>query len=174
MNLQLSRTSEYAVRLMVRLAMESNRKPLAVAELARTQDIPEAYLQKLLPALAKAELVRARRGPGGGFAVARPPAEISLRQVIEAVDGPIGVNSCMLGGGCHRAVRCPVHRVWRIAQRLLLALLEETDLAMLAAEGQALAAADDALAVSVGLTELLAERPESYTPPTGCPWAEPQ
>lgn len=140
MNLQLSRTSDYAVRLMVQLAAEPEGRPVSRTELARTQQIPEAYLPKLLAGLSKAGLVVGRRGPGGGFQLTREPRRVSLLEVIEAVDGPVALNVCVMRGeSCERLARCPVHRVWRIAQRQLIALLEETSLRELAAEGEAIA-----------------------------------
>lgn len=140
MNLQLSRSSDYAVRLMVHLASQVDGRPVPQADIASSQQIPEAYLQKLLAALSKAGLVTGRRGPGGGFVLTQEPWRVSLLDVIEAVDGPVALNVCVMRGeGCDRLARCPVHRVWRIAQRQLIALLEETTLRELAAEGNAIA-----------------------------------
>ena len=133
MNLQLSRSSDYAIRLMVHLAAEPADTPVSRADIAAAQGIPEPYLKKLLPALVTAGLVGARRGPRGGFRLARAASGVSLLAVIEAVDGPLALNSCMMSGGeCGRAPRCPVHPVWRIANRQLAALLEETNIAQLA------------------------------------------
>ncbi|MBI2298233.1 MAG: Rrf2 family transcriptional regulator [Armatimonadetes bacterium] len=138
MNLQLSRTSDYAIRLTVFLAGQPAGRPVPQAEIARTQGIPEAYLQKFLPELARAGLVTARRGPRGGYALARDGRLVSVLQVIEAVDGPLALNLCVMHGGpCERIGRCAVHRVWRIAQRQLAALLEETSVLQLAREADA-------------------------------------
>ena len=140
MNLQLSRSSDYAVRLMVHLAAQPDGSPVSQADIASSQQIPEAYLQKLLTGLSKAGLVAGRRGPGGGFVLTQEPRRVSLLNVIEAVDGPVAVNVCVMrGDGCDRLARCPVHRIWRIAQRQLVALLEETSLRELAAEAEAIA-----------------------------------
>jgi len=140
MNLQLSRSSDYAVRLMVHLAAQPDGVPVSQADIAGSQGIPEAYLQKLLTSLSKAGLVVGRRGPGGGFVLTQEPWRVTLLNVIEAVDGPVALNRCVMRGeGCDRLACCPVHRVWRIAQRQLIALLEETTLRELAAEAEAIA-----------------------------------
>ena len=135
MNLQLSRTSDYAIRMMVLLAGQPADRPVSRADMAEQQGIPLAYLEKILPPLSRAGLVTARRGPRGGFLLAKPARQVTLLAVIEAVDGPVGLNLCVMAGGrCERSSRCTVHRVWRIAQRQLEALLDETTLAQLACE----------------------------------------
>ena len=137
MNLQLSRSSDYAIRLMVYLAA-ADSPPVPRSEIADAQAIPEAYLQKLLPVLVRAGLVSGRRGPRGGFQLARPARRVSLLEVIEAVDGPLALNICVDSGtGCPLSGRCAVHRIWCIANRQLVALREETTVAQLACEAHA-------------------------------------
>ncbi len=139
MNLQLTRTSDYAIRAVVHLAAQPEVALTSRSQIASAQGIPEAYLHKLLPALVRAGLLATRRGPHGGFRLARPAREVSLLAVIEAVDGPLALNVCVSGGaGCERAEHCPVHPVWRVAHRQLVALLAETTIGQLAQPGNQL------------------------------------
>ena len=86
--MQIPRKIEYALRAMIHLADD----PTGVArgiEIARTEHIPKYYLEKVIRDLMRRGLVRARRGPGGGYQLGRPAETISFRDVIEAVEGPI-------------------------------------------------------------------------------------
>ena len=134
MNLQVSRRCDYAIRAAVKLAVAAG-EALSAADLASTMLIPAAYMEKVLSALSRAGLVTGQRGPGGGYRLTRSPADISLRDVIEAAEGPLAMNVCVTGGGsCEREQSCGVHSVWATAQRQLIALLEGATLDVLARE----------------------------------------
>ena len=112
--MQIPRKIEYALRAMIHLADH----PDGVArgtEIATQEHIPKYYLEKVIRDLMRGGLVRARRGPGGGYHLARPPETISFRDVIEAVEGPIALNLCVEGGTqCSSAADLPdVSRVGR-------------------------------------------------------------
>jgi Rrf2 family protein len=141
MNLQVSRRCDYAIRAAVKLAVDAG-SPLSAADLAATMLIPAAYMEKVLSALSRAGLVSGQRGPGGGYRLTRAPALISLREVIEAAEGPLSMNVCVHGGGsCQREPVCGVHNVWATAQRQLVALLDGATLDVLAREEVARTAA---------------------------------
>lgn len=98
------------------------------------QSVPPAHLAKIVQALSRAKLVRTFRGAGGGVALAVRSEEISLRQVIEAVEGPIYLNRCLVRpGACPRDAFCPAHPVWQRIQEVLMRELETVTLASLAA-----------------------------------------
>jgi len=108
-------------------------------EVARGQDIPETYLAKLFQDLVKEGLVCSHRGARGGFFLARPASEITLRQVIEALQGPISLNRCLDSReGCSRTDTCAVAQVLRQAQTQLLEILDSATLDVLAMESHAL------------------------------------
>jgi Rrf2 family protein len=136
--MQLTREADYAVRAMVELA----GSPGAVVPckvIQRRQEIPPAHLAKVVQVLRRAGLVRTWRGAGGGVALALPPEEVTLRRVIEAVEGPLALNRCLVEpGACPRDRFCPVHPVWRRIQALLLKELEAVTMAALARQGRAL------------------------------------
>jgi len=119
---------EYAVRAMLELTKEYGSGLISTKELAALQEIPPVFLTKILSTLTKAGLIVSHRGAHGGIGLAKAPHSISLRQVIEAVEGPFRLNVC-LGepGDCGRTVTCKVHQVWHRAQN---ALLDELDVAL--------------------------------------------
>ncbi len=93
-------------------------------EIGEAQDIPESFLAKILQSLVRADLAVSQRGAHGGFALARPASEITMQQVIEAVDGPISVNRCVLSpDDCARSASCALHGSWLRAQAQLMDVL---------------------------------------------------
>jgi Rrf2 family protein len=124
--MQIPRKIEYALRAMIHLA----DNPDSVArgtEIARDEHIPKYYLEKVIRDLMRGGLVHARRGPGGGYQLARPPETISFRDVIEAVEGPIALNLCVEGGAqCSLQPTCRMFRVWEEGQRSLLDIFSHT------------------------------------------------
>jgi Rrf2 family protein len=124
--MQIPRKIEYALRAMIHLA----DNPEGVARgsvIARQEQIPKYYLEKVIRDLMRRGLVRARRGPGGGYQLARPPETVSFRDVIEAVEGPITLNVCVDGSSvCNLQPACRMFRVWEEGQRVLLDVFSHT------------------------------------------------
>lgn len=124
MGLQLTRGGEYALRAMTYLACVPNGQVASLHDICRAQDIPETFLAKILQSLAHAGLAVSQRGARGGFALARPASDISMRDVVEAVDGPIALNPCVVcPEECSRSDECQVHVAWQQAQEQLMAVL---------------------------------------------------
>lgn len=132
-SMQLTRAADYAVRVMVFLAEQQPNARLSIGELARGTGAPESFLSKVMQALTRSALITSQRGHAGGFAIARRGLEASMREVIEAVDGPIRLNLC-LGSHttCARQSWCPAHPVWSRAQEAMLTVLEGAHVADLA------------------------------------------
>jgi Rrf2 family protein len=130
--MQIPRKIEYALRAMIHLA----DNPGGVArgtEIAHMEHIPKYYLEKVIRDLMRRGLVRARRGPGGGYQLARPAETISFRDVIEAVEGPITLNVCVDGSAaCNLQPTCRMFRVWEEGQRVLLDVFSHTTLSEVA------------------------------------------
>ena len=130
--MQIPRKIEYALRAMIHLA----DNPEGVArgiEIARVEHIPKYYLEKVIRDLMHHGLVRARRGPGGGYQLGRPADSISFRDVIEAVEGPITLNLCVEGGAsCSLQPACRMFRVWEEGQRVLIDVFSRTTLSEVA------------------------------------------
>ena len=123
--MQLTLKGDYAVRVMVDLAGQPRDASVRTEDLGRRTGVPQAYLSKIIQALAHAGLVRTRRGARGGIALLAEPRAITLRQVIEAVEGPIYLNRCLIRpGACPRDSFCPVHPVWARIQEIVVRELE--------------------------------------------------
>ena len=127
--MQIPRKIEYALRAMIHLADH----PEGVArgtEIARDEQIPKYYLEKVIRDLMHRGLVRARRGPGGGYQLARPADEVTFKDVIEAVEGPISLNVCVgEHAECFLLGACGMNRVWVEGQRRVMDLFQSTTIA---------------------------------------------
>ena len=110
---------------------------MTVEEISKAKSIPLSFLAKLFQTLAKKGFVRSFRGPEGGFALTKPPRDINLMEVIEAVEGPIFLNDCLIEKGyCPQDEVCPVHDVWQGTQRKFLDDLKGYNFEQLAAAGR--------------------------------------
>jgi Rrf2 family protein len=135
--LEFSTKAEYGVRAAIDLAQCGDQQTTFQA-VADRQGIPPKFMPQIMRDLSKAGLVITMRGFRGGVRLARPSAEISLRSVVEAIEGPLAIYRCLTSASvCHRAPHCTLRPVWMRAQRALLAVLEETALSELARNGKA-------------------------------------
>jgi Rrf2 family iron-sulfur cluster assembly transcriptional regulator len=123
--MRLTRGSDYAMRGMIYLAKQPRGQICLVSDVAEAQGVPESYLAKIFQDLSRSGLVVSHRGAKGGFALARDPDRITLRQVIEAVEGPIALSPCLDERvGCELSEVCEVHLVLAEAQAQLLRVLD--------------------------------------------------
>jgi Rrf2 family protein len=104
----ISQTVEYALRAVVFLA--DRGEPCTTRAIAERTKVPPAYLAKVLHALGRAGLVGARRGPGGGCVLAKPPAGLTVWEVVDAVEPLQRIRACPLGLDAHRGRLCPLHK----------------------------------------------------------------
>jgi Rrf2 family protein len=125
--MELSRRADYGVRVILYLASLPDDRRASTHEIATAQNVPAPFLAKIISQLSLAGLLATHRGAGGGVALARQPSEISLLHVVEALDGPIRLNRCLIEPeACPRDQHCPAHRVWKSAQEQLTTLLKAT------------------------------------------------
>jgi Rrf2 family transcriptional regulator, cysteine metabolism repressor len=111
--MKMSTRGRYSLRVMLELALREGEGPVPVEEIAARQGISGHYIHLLAPALRKAGLVRAARGPRGGYRLSRPPSEISLLEVVEAVEGKTAPVECVADEGfCGQAGGCAAREVW--------------------------------------------------------------
>ncbi len=130
--MRISRETDYAIRCMLHLCGNS-KKVAMVDEIAKARDVPKSFLAKILQKLKRAKLVESFRGVKGGFKLAKDPARISLLDVIEAIQGGVGVNICTVDDqACDRSAECVVHPVWKKMRSAIEASLREHDLRTLA------------------------------------------
>jgi len=133
--MELTRKGDYAIRGIVYLAQLEPGKVALISEIADATGVPQTFLAKILQSFAKIGLVKSFRGAGGGFVLGRPAARITLREVVEAVEGPIMPNRCLTSdGACDREAGCSVHAVWRTVQGKVVEILDEVTIERLAAE----------------------------------------
>lgn len=133
--MELTRKGEYAIRGILYLARQPQGKVSLVGDIAAASDVPKSFLAKILQDFVKMGLVTSSRGTGGGFLLARPADRITLREVVEAVEGPIMPNRCLSGpGACDRDRFCRVHPVWERVRQETIAILDGITIEELARE----------------------------------------
>ncbi len=137
--MEITQQADYAVRAVLELALNPIDTLVSSEQIARRQNIPLPFLIKILARLAAEQIIFTQRGVNGGVCLAQPAEEISLLQVVEAIDGPLTLNRCNRHpGDCPRYSICAVHPVWaRICHELRTHLndIKFSDLAASAREG---------------------------------------
>ena len=135
--MMFSTRTEYGVRIMVELARRDGAGPVSLTEIAATDELPLAYLEHLAARLRKADLVQSRRGARGGYLLARPAPDISMAEIVEALEGSIAPIECIsqaADGGlvCSRETDadhvCPTKLLWTRVQGSIVGTLQETRL----------------------------------------------
>src|SRR3954466_7780112 len=133
--MMFSTKAEYGIRILVELASRSDDSPVPLAEIAETNGLPLAYLEHLVQRLRKAELVESRRGAHGGYTLARPAADITMAEVVAALEGDIAPIECITADAdgaliCARegAAPCPTKLLWTRVQGSIVRTLNEMTL----------------------------------------------
>jgi len=133
--MQITRASDYAVRVMIHLAGLPPGAQVRQSDLSEATEVSGHFLSKVLQQLVRSRFIRSRRGSGGGFALAVPASTVSLLDVVEAMEGPVRLNQCMEEGpSCDRKSWCPAHSAWAEAQAAVVSVLGAKSLASLAAD----------------------------------------
>jgi Rrf2 family protein len=133
--MKISTRAEYGIRVLVALARAEGSGPLSLTAVARSEKLPHAYLEQLVADLRRAQLVTSTRGKTGGYALARPAAEISLVDAMRALEGPILEMPCAGADDletCARPQDCSVHDVFQRVHESLEGALSSTNLAEVA------------------------------------------
>jgi Rrf2 family iron-sulfur cluster assembly transcriptional regulator len=130
---KVSTRGDYASRALLSLALHvETTGPTAVRDIAERTGLPQPYLEQILLALKGAGLVRSKRGVGGGYVLARPPAEITLANILAAVDGPIALGDFgepHTDGACDHEGQCVLLAVWSDVGEQMRTLLGRLSLA---------------------------------------------
>jgi len=134
--MRLNTKMRYGSRALIELARHYGQGPLSLSEIAEAQGISVKYLEALLASLRSAGLLLAERGPGGGYLLARPPDEITLRDAFVVLETPEPYVPCTTDpASCRRRYTCVTQRVWAEMYAASMRVLESTTLADLAAQG---------------------------------------
>jgi Rrf2 family protein len=125
--MQITRQADYALRAMLYLARLEPDERAATKKIAEEREIPPSFLAKIISQLSIAGLINTSRGARGGVSLARDPEDISLLQVVEAIDGPITLNECTVDPSeCAFGDHCPIHEVFCEAKTQLIERLKSS------------------------------------------------
>jgi Rrf2 family protein len=125
--MQITRQADYALRAILYLARLDPQQRASTSQIAEYQQIPPSFLAKIISQLSIAGIINTSRGARGGVSLARKPEEISLLDVVEAIDGPITLNECTKDPSvCAFGEDCPIHDVWCETQAELVQQLQES------------------------------------------------
>jgi len=126
---------DYSLKALLALAERyPSSEPMRVEEIAEAQGVPENYLRRLLIELKRGGLVASQKGPSGGYMLARPPARITMADVVEIIEGDYNPVDCLEDGAnapCTREQPCPMRDVWREVREAVNSVLRRTTLQML-------------------------------------------
>ncbi len=140
--MKLSTKGRYAVTAMMDLAIHDRNGPVTLAEISQSQGISLSYLEQLFAKLRRCELVEGVRGPGGGYRLARPSAEISIADIISAVDEKVDATRCAGKENCHDGQRCLTHELWTDLSKQILQFLKGINLSQFVERPSVLAMAE--------------------------------
>lgn len=136
--MKLTRAADYAIRGIIYMAMQPAGAIVVIPEIAREMGIPVGFLARIFQSLSRAGVVISHRGKKGGYSLTGDPASLTLKDVIEAVEGNISMNICLDGyNDCERMDYCPTRGHLAEIQKVLIANLEKYNFATLAAEEKA-------------------------------------
>jgi Rrf2 family protein len=129
-----SRSAEYAIRAFVHLARVPDGRFAMVKQIAEHEEIPSHFLAKILQQLARKGLLRSSKGPTGGFSLRQAPGDISLLNIVEALDGLADYQKCASGlAECNDEQACGMHDSWKALRSRIMEYLEHTSIADVAA-----------------------------------------
>jgi Rrf2 family protein len=124
--MKLSTKGKYGVRALFEIARNYGKGPIAIKEIAGRQQISLSYLEQILHRLGKAGIIEGVRGPHGGYELSKKPADLTIGDVVRALEGPIALSHCLEPGvtdGCYQADDCVARMVWsRVGEKIEEAL----------------------------------------------------
>jgi Rrf2 family protein len=133
--MQITRQADYAIRAVLHLAKLPSDQRAATSQIAQEQHIPASFLAKIISQLSIAGILHTSRGARGGVTLARTAQDITLLDVVEAIDGPIALNECVDDAdACTFGHECPLRSVWCDTQDELVRRLKATNFAQFASQ----------------------------------------
>ena len=133
--MQITRQADYALRAIYHLTKLEPTQRAATSQIAQEQRIPPSFLAKIISQLSIAGLIHTSRGARGGVTLARKPEEITILEVVEAIDGPIALNECTTTPeSCPFGDNCPLRKLWCGTQSELVEKLRNTNFAEIVAK----------------------------------------
>ncbi len=130
--MKLSTKSRYGLRVMLALAKEYKQNLVQLKDIAKREDLPEKYLEQIIISLKAANLVKSVRGAKGGYYLSKTPEKVTLREIVEKLEGPLSLVDCVEDDAiCNRAGICPTRTIWQELGDLLVNKLESMTLVTL-------------------------------------------
>ena len=140
--MRLSTKGRYAVTAMLDLALHENQKPVTLADISQCERISLSYLEQLFARLRRNGLVEGIRGPGGGYRLAKPATEVTIAQIISAVDEKVDATGCLGNKNCRDGVTCLTHELWCDLSKEIFSFLSGISLADLVSRPEVRRAAE--------------------------------
>ncbi len=135
--MEITRQADYALRTVYYLAQIGENQRASTSRIAKEKQIPHSFLAKIISQLSVLRIISTTRGAQGGVNLARSPEKITMLEVVEAIDGKLKINDCVLNPeSCPFGKNCPLHDVWCTAQLQLLNTLRATTFADLVENGK--------------------------------------
>ena len=117
---RLSKTTDYGIVLLAKLAQDPGAEPRNARELAQCSDLPVPMVSKVLKALAREGLLVSQRGSKGGYRLAREPEELTVSEMIRVLEGPVALTDCAIGPAlCEHETMCAVREPWQLISRVV-------------------------------------------------------
>ncbi|ADN08462.1 RrF2 family transcriptional regulator [Sulfurimonas autotrophica] len=134
--MQLSKSAQYAIRILAYMADHKDSKLLNATELSETLLIPYKFLTKIMTEVVKSGLVVSIRGRDGGYSFAKPPSEIMVSEILDIFHDSIKDEQCVLGiGFCNGMCKCALHDQWMEPKHLMQKMFQESTLEEIAGRG---------------------------------------
>jgi len=138
--MKLSTRSRYGTRLLLDMAQHYNQGPVQLGDIARRQEISAKYLEQIIIPLKKAHFIETVRGPKGGHILARPPAEITVAEIVALLEDGSSLAECSERAEvCGRSTTCPTRLIWKEASQAMFNTLKSITLADLVEKAGAMA-----------------------------------
>ncbi len=165
--MRLTTKGRFAVTAMIDLALRSSAGPVALAAISQRQQISLSYLEQLFGKLRRHELVESTRGPGGGYSLGRPAAEITVADIIVAVDEPIDATGCSGNENCmgEDSGKCMTHDLWASLNQRMIEFLDSVSLKKLVDEQLAKGVSVDEVPVKRAISSVPVVKPIKVTAP---------
>jgi Rrf2 family iron-sulfur cluster assembly transcriptional regulator len=128
--MELTKAGDYGVFGVIYLAKQPRGKIVSLSEVSKAEKIPEKFLAKIFQSLTRSGLIRSHRGAGGGFSLARPANKITVKELLESIQGPIYFTKCLSNlYDCDRKEICKLRNLWKKAQDYTIKILTQKTLA---------------------------------------------
>jgi Rrf2 family iron-sulfur cluster assembly transcriptional regulator len=128
--MELTKAGDYGIFGVIYLAKQPQGKIVSLSEVSKAENIPEKFLAKIFQSLTRSGLIRSHRGAGGGFSLARPANKITVKELLESIQGPIYFTKCLSNlYDCDRKEICKLINLWKKAQDYSIKILTQKTLA---------------------------------------------